>query len=143
MLSSFLRVVFTSINGFGFTLENTSCKIELFTEYRYLFSNCCLAYCVMERRTNAQRVLVVKTFHENTECATKTALLTNPTIVFVDKSTHVKVGLVTENDLFCKIVILSKFLQNPFSKSPPPAMISWLKILRNLNFDSANTEIFV
>ena len=35
-MSSFQLVVFC------FNLQNTSCKIELFAEYRYLHSNCCL-----------------------------------------------------------------------------------------------------
>ena len=44
---------------FYFTLHNTSCKIELFAEYLYLCSNCCLGCCVMERFSTVQRVLIV------------------------------------------------------------------------------------
>ena len=39
MLWSFLRGVFTPINCFLFILQNILCKIELFEECRYLFSN--------------------------------------------------------------------------------------------------------
>ena len=56
---------------FCFNLHNTLCKIELFAEYRYLLSNCYLEYCVMERFSTAQRVLIVKIFYQNRECATQ------------------------------------------------------------------------
>ena len=36
-----------------------------------MLSNCCLEYCVMERFSTAPRVLIVKTFYQNGECATQ------------------------------------------------------------------------
>ena len=65
--------MFTPINCFLLILQNIFCKIELFEECRYLFSNCCLAFCVIEQFSTAQQVLIVETFYENEECATQTA----------------------------------------------------------------------
>ena len=47
--------------------------IELFAEYWYWFSNCCLECCVMERFSTAQRVFV-ETFYENGDYATQNAM---------------------------------------------------------------------
>ena len=69
MLLSFLQGIFTLINCFYFILQNISWKIELFAGYWYLFSNCCLGYCIMEWFSTAQQVLIVKTFYDNGECA--------------------------------------------------------------------------
>ena len=71
ILLSFLQSVFTPISCFCFNLQNTSRKIELFAEYQYLFSNCCLQYCVMEQFSTVQRILIVKTFYLYEECVTQ------------------------------------------------------------------------
>ena len=65
------------------------------------------------------------------------------TILFVDKSTQVKMGFITENDSFCKIFSQCKSFQNPISKSLLPFMISWHKSLCELNFGRVHMEIFM
>ena len=69
---SYFYSVFTPINCFCFVLQNTFFKIEIFAEYQYLFSVSCLGYCVMERISTVQRVLIIKTFYKNEEFAMQT-----------------------------------------------------------------------
>ena len=71
---------------FCFNLRNTLSKTELFAQYRYLLSNCCFEYGVMERISTTQRVFIVKTFYQNGKCGTQ-AMRKLPTIFGRNKAT--------------------------------------------------------